>query len=161
MSILKIKMIFLITVAAVFVICVSNVQAQTVSENFWLGYFEHQDGGGKEIIQIEIKKTGDKLTAIYKSEVTAIFWEHYAMNVEIEENTAFFYYDRCLPKGEQDYDPTPCNESTFEQGDLLFKLVKTTGKNKKTVIRSYSEKLSLGYSVEKAKKFAYPIGEEN
>jgi hypothetical protein len=122
------------------------------SESFWPGKYEQEDGGGKEIEQLVVRQTGDKLVAVYRSVVTAQLWQFYSLTVEIKGNTALFYYDRCLPKeGDKDYDgsydPYPCSKDTNKKGDLMFKFVKSVAKNKKIIILTYdmrNDSLSKG-----------------
>ncbi|MEP6922910.1 MAG: hypothetical protein ABI954_00475 [Pyrinomonadaceae bacterium] len=121
------------------------VNSQTSDENLWIGKYEREDGGGKVLNQLVVKSEGNKLTAVYRAVVTAQLVMYFSLNVEIKGNTAFFYYDRCLPKkGDPDfdgYDPYPCSEDTYKRGDLMFKLVKSVDKNKKVSIRTYGVKL--------------------
>jgi hypothetical protein len=121
-------------------------------DSFWIGKFEQEDGGGKEVETLLVRRQGGKMTAVYRSVVTAQLIEYFNMIVEVNGNTASFYYDKCLPKeGDEDfdgYDPNPCSEGTdkngrYKNGDLMFKLVKIVDRNKKIKILPHPGKLDV------------------
>jgi hypothetical protein len=112
--------------------------------SYWIGKFEHHDGYQEEETLV-IKRQGDRVSAVYRELNTDQLWQYFSLKVEINGNTASFFYDKCLPrKGDKNYeegvDPHPCSEDPYKSGDLMFKLVKTIGKNNKINVLTYAGK---------------------
>lgn len=134
-----------------------NAQTQTLAdENFWIGKFEFEYNGGYQLEQLEVQRSGDKLAAKYRNEVTSQVYDKFSLTVEVKGNTASFYYDKCLPfaKDEEGIEgDLPCNKTTYQKGDLMFKLQRIIQRNNKSVIKRFPEKCQDAENLERVKKF--------
>ena len=114
-------------------------------EDFWIGKFEFIYRGGYQDTQLEVRRNGAKLEAKFRDEVSAQIYDKFTLTVEVNGNTASFFYDKCLPlaKDEEGLEPLPCDKTDYKKGDLMFKLQRSIGRNKKSVIKAFSEKFSV------------------
>lgn len=121
----------------------SFVKAQ--GNRAWIGKFEHHDGYQEEETLV-VKEQNAKTTAIFRELNTDQLWTYFSLTVEINGDTASFFYDKCLPKkGDPKYEEGvegsyPCSEDPYKTGDLMFRLVKSVGKNGRVKILTYAEK---------------------
>ncbi len=135
----------LILAAAILCSIFSFSSLLTAQDNsYWIGKFEHRDGYQEEETLV-IKRQGADFSAVYRELNTDQLWQYFSLKVEISANTASFFYDKCLPrKGDKNYeegvDPHPCSADPYKNGDLMFKIVKTTGKNNKIKLLTYAGK---------------------
>lgn len=122
--------------------------ADAQDENSWLGKYEQITDGINatgtrsytEFYFLEVKKEQDKTIATYESGENSDTYQKMMLTVEIKGATAFFYYDHCLKKDDTD---ESCDDSPNKQGDLMFKISKSVGKNKKPILLTYGEKNDL------------------
>ena len=146
-----------IWIGIISILCFSTCFAQNGD---WIGKYEYLDdgmnaGGNRSYTayhNLEIMSEDGFLTAIYESGENSSVHQKMKLTVESKGNTAFFYYDHCFTK--YDDDTEPCVD-TEKRGELMFKLVKSVNKNKKTVILTYGVKND---SLPKGKVFFKKIG---
>lgn len=132
------KLIFILTIL-IFVLGFSG-SGNAQSEDLWLGGYEHGNVGNDISeagwVTLTIKKFKGELIAISEYGQTGTVGKD-LLKVKVIGDTAFFYYDHCLPvEGEEE----PCQVYRIKKGDLMFKLVKGAEKNGRIPILTYGVK---------------------